>query len=166
MQQMQEDALFGKNKCFSACPHSWNVWNAKLWTRAHLYLYHYPGPGSSSQCCGAGPFLTGSRYFFFTGSGSFSYKNRLKSSKNMFLPSHLYTGSGSGSDQKVPAPAPQQWVSGHFLSGPGAVQNNPGSGSEHLSDSFPDLQPVFRIRITGDPLNLDPQGGCVSGARI
>ena len=31
---------------------------------------------------------------FFTGSGSFSYKNRLKSSKNMFLPSRLYTGSG------------------------------------------------------------------------
>ena len=39
------------------------------------------------QCCGAGPFLIGSdsRYFFFTGSGSFSYKNRLKSSKeNVF----------------------------------------------------------------------------------
>ena len=38
---------------------------------------------SYSQCCGAGPFLTGSssRYFFFTGSSSFSYKNWLKSSK-------------------------------------------------------------------------------------
>ena len=35
------------------------------------------------QCGGAGPLLTGSgsRYFFYTGSGSFSYKNRLKSSK-------------------------------------------------------------------------------------
>ena len=42
---------------------------------------------------------------FFTGSGSFSYKNRLKVVKKMFLPSHLHTGS----DQKVPvqAPAPQ-----------------------------------------------------------
>ena len=30
------------------------------------------------QCCGAGPFLTcsGSRYFFFAGSGSFSYKKK------------------------------------------------------------------------------------------
>ena len=35
------------------------------------------------QCGGAGPLLigSGSRYFFYTGSGSFSYKNRLKSSK-------------------------------------------------------------------------------------
>ena len=35
------------------------------------------------QCGGAGPLFTGSgsRYFFYTGSGSFSYKNRLKSSK-------------------------------------------------------------------------------------
>ena len=51
-----------------------------------------------NQCCGSGPFLTGSgsRYFFFTSSssGSFSYKNRLKSIvKKMFLPSHLHTGS-------------------------------------------------------------------------
>ena len=41
------------------------------------------------QCCGAGPFLTGSdsRYFFFTGSGSssFSCKNRLKSKKKHVL---------------------------------------------------------------------------------
>ena len=43
---------------------------------------------ASNQCCGASPFLTGSgsSYLFITSSGSFSYKNRLKSSKNIFTP--------------------------------------------------------------------------------
>ena len=62
----------------------------------------------AGQCCGAGPFLTGSGsgYFFFTGSGSgsFSYKNRLNSSKkHVFAFTFLHrlrlrpksTGSGS-----------------------------------------------------------------------
>ena len=59
---------------------SYPVWSATLHNTGHFW---------HGQCCGAGPFLTGSgsgsspasRFFFFTGSGSFSYKNRLKSSK-------------------------------------------------------------------------------------
>ena len=59
---------------------------------------------SKFQCCGAGPFLTGSgsRYFFFTGSGSFSYKNRLKSSKKhvfAFTSLHRLRPKSTGSDR-------------------------------------------------------------------
>ena len=39
--------------------------------------------GSYDQCCGAGPFLTGSG-FFFTGSGSSSYNRRLSIVKLIF----------------------------------------------------------------------------------
>ena len=93
----------------------------------YIFFFLFPSPSTRSthhllilfpltlqQCCGAGPFLagTGYRYFFFTGSGSFSYKNRLKSSKKMFFLSHLHTGFGS--DQKVPATAQQHCPSVSF----------------------------------------------------
>ena len=57
------------------------------------------------QCCGAGPFLTGSgfRYFFFTSSGSFSYKNRLRSSFKKvfdFTSSHRLRPKSTGSDRR------------------------------------------------------------------
>ena len=75
--------------------------------RTHSSRYRLPvltpsvtdaGLHSVDQCCGAGPLLTGSgsRYFFFTGSGSSSYKNRLKSSKKTCFCLHIFT----------PAPAP------------------------------------------------------------
>ena len=60
---------------------------------APIRVYH-GGILVYTQCCRAGPFLTGS--------GSLSCKNRLNISKKMFLPSHLHTGSGT--DQKVSAP--------------------------------------------------------------
>ena len=75
---------------------------ARLFTSAQETLQHLQSIllFLQNRCCGAGPLLTGSgsRYLFFTGSSSSSYKNWLTSSKNVFLPSHLYTGSGS--DQK------------------------------------------------------------------
>ena len=66
------------------------------------------------QCCGAGPLLTGSgsRYFFFTGSGSSSYKNRLKSSKkHVFAFTSLHRlGLRPKKYRLRPAPAPQHWT--------------------------------------------------------
>ena len=67
---------------------------------------------SCEQCCGAGPFLTGSgsRYFFFTGSGSFSYKNRLKSSLKKCFCLHIFTPAPTKKYQLRLAPAPPHWL--------------------------------------------------------
>ena len=45
---------------------------------------------------------------FFTGSGSFSYKNRLKSSKKVFC-LHIFTPAPTKKYRLRPAPAPQHW---------------------------------------------------------
>ena len=73
--------------------HSITEMGARYWFCIPVLLRsHVPGilgRRARGQCCGASPFLTvhdsSSRFFFFTVSGSFSYKNRLKSSKkNLF----------------------------------------------------------------------------------
>ena len=73
------------------------------------------------QCCGAGPLLTGSgsRYFFFTGSGSSSYKNRLKSSKkHVFAFTSLHRLRLRPKKYQL-GPAPQHCRSELFLPGSG-----------------------------------------------
>ena len=79
------------------------------WVTNPLKYFQYLSRYQQIQCCGAGPCFDQLqlKVLFFTGSVSFSYKNRLKSTKKMFLPSHLHTSFGS--NQKVLAPAPQHW---------------------------------------------------------
>ena len=60
-------------------------WSRKVWSLVSFFIFYStvhaplqkPLPYIRLQCCGAGPFLTGSssgsRYFFFTGSSSGSF---------------------------------------------------------------------------------------------
>ena len=58
-----------------------------------------------------------SQVLFFTGSGSFSYKNRLKSSKKCFC-LHIFTPAPTKKYRLRPAPAPQHWCLDKNMTGP------------------------------------------------